>query len=527
MKPALANKWHPPRHFRHPAKTLCLLLGLAYLLYLLIVPATDEARNASRAKSEAPATTAAQHAVDQVDLRLHEKTPLDTKVIDQICRVEQNSDDVHYKVVLKTEAVPPSARRQLYGGFPSFQYAPTTTDTLKAAAYSAAAALSTENSVLASGCTVYTNVIFGVASSKDRLLVPHAVTSHWLGNSSTNLYVHVPAKDVPDAEAVIIDHYKNFGLAHAFVGRESLEVDQTMQYARLSAAMYELTVKNDMKDVLWYVHLDDDTLLTSITDYLRMLDTYDASLPLYVGAHSESISAVARDGRGAWGGASIAISRVLARQLSERWLECTSEGRLDHTEFGDHKLDACVAYIQGRTRKQPDMQLENTLHQLDFFGSVDGVLRSGVKWLTLHHFAWVNLFPYPDGPGGTPAKVQKIVNSARILGSDGLFSNFVLKHDESGATILTNGYAVTRYMVPMTKLELESVERTYMQDKPDDFESALGPTRLPKAEGTEKRTYFVHQVVPRVVKGKTIGSTWTYRYDRDGIKEDIIVDWLL
>lgn len=538
MMSALKSKPQARKQLRHPAKALGLLLTLVCVLYWLHAPTTDESTTslAQNLRTSIDDTSETSSVAGNKDAGV-----IDTSLLDQICKSNVQSDRLQYKVVLKTKQINPKARRQLYDNLTSYHYAESTTTALSQ--YSAAAALSAENALYASGCLVYTDVprvvqpeppilqpsqvFFGVASSKDRLLVPHAVTSYWLTNSSTNFYVHIPAKDVPNAEAEVLDHYKDFGLAHAFVERETREVDQTMQYARLSAAMYELTVNKNMKDVLWYVHLDDDTLLTSITDYLRMLDRYDASKPMYVGAHSESTAALARDGRGAWGGASIAVSRVLAEQLSERWLECTDEGRLDHTEFGDHKLDACVAYIQGRTRKQPDIQLENTLHQLDFFGSLDGVFRSGVKWLTLHHFAWVNLFPYPDGPGGTPAKVRKIVNSARLLGSDGLFSNFLLKHDESGATVLTNGYAVTRYMVPMTRLDLETIERTYMQDKEDDFEAAMGPTRKPKVEGKEKRTYYIHEVVPRIVGGKNIGSTWTYRYDRDGVKEDMIVDWLL
>lgn len=449
-------------------------------------------------------------------------------VCDETNRLHQGNH-VKHKVVLWSKGVHPHLHSRLHDGFPAYQLEANERPT-------------SSNGEL-DRCWVYTDLpravhpsppklkprdlIFGVATGTERLLVKNAVTSHWLHGSDTNLYVHIPKTDAADGESRVAETYKDFGLASVSVERDPNDVDQTMQYARLSASMYELTQRSGMEHVQWFIHMDDDTLVTSAQDYARMLEAHDSSKPIYVGAHSESSSTLWRDGRGAWGGASIAVSRALARQLSERWSDCLAHERMEHTIYGDHKLDACVAYLQGRTTQQPDMQIEYSLHQLDFFGSIDGILRSGIKWLTLHHFGWVNLFPYPDGPGGTPAKTKKIANSAKVLGTGGLFRNYLLKHDDSGATILTNGYALTQFLTPLSRHELEMVERTYEQHNPSDYEAAFGPTRDPKQEGTEKKTYFVTDVATREVDGVVVGSSWRYRHERNGVTEDIIVEWML
>lgn len=376
-------------------------------------------------------------------------------------------------------------------------------------------------------------IFFGLASDKARLAIEHSVPANWLYNSSTNLYISLPNSDASDAEAVLLNYFKGLGLRSTHPIRDPLEDEQTLRYARLSASMYELTRKKDMTHIKWFVHLDDDTFITSIDDYSHMLSKYDHTQPVYVGGHSESSSAHWRDGRGAWGGASIAVSRALAEQLSKNWEECAK--RMDHTIFGDHKLDAAVAFLQGRSRQNPVIQLEQSLHQLDITGDLNGLIRAGSeRWLTLHHFSWHNLFP---GNIDKWAQFSRLALASRYLSSQNLYRNILLDYTlethEDGtttgmATVLTNGYAITEYFVPLARQDFELAELTWNEEN-GDHSSALGPYREKLQEGRDKKTYYVIEIKSRQADPSgQAGSSWLYRYDggeEAGI-QDIVVEWM-
>ena len=470
----------------------------------------------------------ARYNVNTVDIRNRGFTKRQAEDTHWMCakRFSSSSASVVDRRVLWTKAVTPNQRRILYSGFEPVEF--SLTDDESCLGYTQVPRIVDNRPMTVKPEEIF----FGLASDRNRIVIEKSVPANWLHKSNTNLFVSIPKSDADNSETSMKEYFADLGLHSFHPIRDLYHDDQSMRYARLSASMYELTRKQSIHNIKWFVHLDDDTFVTNVQDYARMLSKYNHTEPLYIGAHSESSSAGWRDGRGAWGGASVIVSRALAEQLSRDWEEC--QKRFGHTIYGDHKLDAAVAYTQQRPRQNPDIRLEKSLHQLDLWGQIDGFLRGGAEvWLTLHHFGWFDIAPGVDKWD----QFTRIALASRFLGSQNLFRNYLLDYSfvdhhngtvSGKATVLTNGYVVTEYYVPLPKEDLELMEMTWQDNNVGDYHAALGPFRDVLKEGTEKKTYWLIEVKERPLDDRgNRGSTWLYRHDGgdDGL-QDFLVEWM-
>ena len=308
-------------------------------------------------------------------------------------------------------------------------------------------------------------IMVGLATEVQRLRDNLDHMKHWAANTGLELLALTPPD--PGAEQLARD-WRAMGIKLTLVHESTPFLDRLVA---LLPAMRSHAEKQRLS-AEWYMIVDDDTFLPSVSRLASALAAYDHTHPFYIGGISEPRADLSSIGYFAYGGAGIIFSSALAQQVSPHFpRDCLEQGTV--TWGGDGRIAECVQRFS-TTR----LTYLRDLHQMDIVGDMSGIYESGFKPLTLHHWrGWANI-PMP-----------KVALVAAVTGGRGLFQRWRFADN----WVLTNGYSLVHYeqaaldgAVKSTEdggrevedgIDFSKTEFTWENGGPGDFEHSLGPFR--------------------------------------------------
>ncbi|KAK4201666.1 hypothetical protein QBC40DRAFT_323531, partial [Triangularia verruculosa] len=341
--------------------------------------------------------------------------------------------------------------------------------------------------------TKHPELIFGVASTYSRLSNPATLFAfaHWLSGSKSRLILTItdyhslpPSSTLP----ALVKLYSNHSILTTALPPPSPPPNfKNYTTPQLHFLLLSSMLSFSTPQTTFLSLLDDDTFFPSLHTLSLSLSRYNPSLPLYLGAKSDSKSANAQYGEMAFGGAGIFVSVPLAKQLAPYQERCATEA--DKELGGDGILKDCV-YNFTETRLT---ELEG-LWQGDVRGDVSGVFEAGGRQpsppplLSLHH--WKTWFHAP---------VAQMAAVNQICG-DCFLQRFITGHLPPNTTTTTttnktrqglwvNGYSYTEYPPNSfpTDQDLSKVEATWLYADEGDYDDAYGPMRPKMAQDQKKQ----------------------------------------
>ncbi|CAI6099590.1 hypothetical protein V2G26_015760 [Clonostachys chloroleuca] len=330
----------------------------------------------------------------------------------------------------------------------------------------------------------YPQLLFGLATSYDRLLDSLSQLTHWLSGTGARLVVIIIDAD---------NHASELGrLLHLFRSHDiDLVVAPPWADGSLGANEQHFTILRDMLNHLtpatkWLGVIDDDTFFPSLYPLAALLADRDHTKPAYLGALSESLDALQRHGMMAYGGAGAFLTISLAEQIEPKIESCLKSSP---SPQGDALLKNCIA-----NQTTTELELLPGLNQLDIMGDPSGFYESGRYPVSLHH--WKS---WHHNPVDLMAKTTELCGSCMMqrwrFGSD---------------TVLSNGYSIVQYKEGIDLEELEHTEATF--DWSHLYEWSLGPLR----NKTEPRLKKKYQLVDSEMVGGTLRQLYLHRAEDFG-----------
>ncbi|KAL2019342.1 hypothetical protein VTK56DRAFT_9722 [Thermocarpiscus australiensis] len=328
----------------------------------------------------------------------------------------------------------------------------------------------------------YRHLLFGVASTYERINDSLPAFAHWLAGTGARLVAVVS-----DAETTA-DKFNLTALEDEYRKRDILA---TVIPPRLKKALPrkndgEITTDNggsapveqlhfmlirDMLDAAsdetrWLGLLDDDTFFPALYPLDQELQRHDHTRPAWLGALADNFDSIKKWGYMAYGGAGVFLSVPLARQLAPHLEACVRETTV---ASGDGMLRDCV-YARTTTK----LTLVPGLYQLDIAGDPSGFFESGRRpLLSLHH--WKSWYRAP---------VDRMAAVARVCGDC-----FLQRWRFGPDTLLANGYSISTYRDGLDSVDLGRVEGTWQDaDDDDKFNFVYGPFR-PRLGEEQKKSY--------------------------------------
>lgn len=205
-------------------------------------------------------------------------------------------------------------------------------------------------------------------------------------------------------------------------------VQMAVRYITLVPTLY---THIDAKHKKWLVTCDDDTFFANMHGMIEKFQTFDHTMPMYVGTLSEDVGALERHGSQAFGGAGVFLSLPMAEKITDMFEYCKSDEKILESDSGwgpqgDILLRKCI-YENTETR------LTNVwdLWQLDFFGHPSGFYEWGIKPFSLHHYR---------GGGWHTARPGQMTKIAHTCGEDCSMLRFQTADD-----FILSGYSVAHY----------------------------------------------------------------------------------
>lgn len=297
------------------------------------------------------------------------------------------------------------------------------------------------------------HILFGVATSLERLDGSLDAFAHWAGGTNTRILAVIE----PHPDASLVEHRaRKLGFTLTIIQSDAEYLDR---YFSLVRAFFQHRDEN----TLWAAFIDDDTFFPSMSNLVSRLGSYDAGKPQYIGGISEDFGQMYNWGYMAYGGAGIFISMPLLDEL-DRFYDACNAAKVT----GDRRLARCI-YAHTTTK----LTWEPGLHQLDLHGDASGFYESGRPLpLSLHH--WKSWFD---------VDMVALSKVASVCGEECLLRRWRFADD----WYLINGFGLVKYSAPLNKKEGEDLrmEMTWQESAyagGDGFEHTLGPLR-PKDEG--------------------------------------------
>lgn len=304
-------------------------------------------------------------------------------------------------------------------------------------------------------------LMFGVATTYNRLIDSAGQLSHWLSNSGCRIVAIVVDASQNESELTyLLNLYRDLSIELVVV---------LPQYQNLGANEQHFTIIHDMirhmkPETKWFGIIDDDTFFPSLYPLAEVLAQQNHSIPQYFGGLSDSMHNVQENGLMAYGGAGAFLSVPLAQQLEPHIEDCLVQS---NSNQGDALLKFCI-YSHTETR----LMLLPGLNQLDMLGDASGFYESGRSPLSLHHWkSWHR------------APVDQMAKSVDMCGSC-----FLQRWRFGKDTVLSNGYSVAVYDGGIGMDDLGATEGTF--DDPDRFEWSYGPLR-PKVDAAKKKAFIL------------------------------------
>ncbi|KAK4653024.1 hypothetical protein QC762_504355 [Podospora pseudocomata] len=196
--------------------------------------------------------------------------------------------------------------------------------------------------------TPHPELIFGVASTYERLSSESTLSAfaHWLSHSKSRLiltitdYHSLPSPSASSSSLLKLYHSRSI-LVSALPPPPPPPHTKNYTTPQLHFLLLSTLLSFSTPQTTFLSLIDDDTFFPSLHRLSVALGRYDPSVPLYLGARSESKSANRQYGEMAFGGAGLFVSVPLAKQLVPYFERCAVEyGGRDRG--GDGLLRDCV-----------------------------------------------------------------------------------------------------------------------------------------------------------------------------------------
>ncbi|KAJ4394103.1 hypothetical protein N0V93_003320 [Gnomoniopsis smithogilvyi] len=330
----------------------------------------------------------------------------------------------------------------------------------------------------------YTHLLFGIATSFQRLRDSKQSFGHWLANSGATLVcmiVDEPKEllsvDFADLEA----EYAVSGMKLKLVERQDMRHTPEQSHMMLIRNLLSYSAGIPTQ-IHWIGILDDDTFFPSLHALSTELARHDHTRSRYLGALTEDSNALQQGILAAWGGAGIFLSLALANEIEPHLEGCLSD------RGGDMLIMECIhAHSHAR------LTTVEGLWQMDFMGDTAGIYESGRRTLSMHHWKSWHWLP-----------VQEMAMVTHICG-ECFLERFIfpVPEDESpsgngevkslsrtnGATVLNVGYSINLYSDGLP--DLSRIEQTWDGiDAWKEYEWSVGPLR-PRLAKQKKKTWWL------------------------------------
>ncbi|KAI4174994.1 MAG: hypothetical protein LQ343_002021 [Gyalolechia ehrenbergii] len=348
------------------------------------------------------------------------------------------------------------------------------------------------------------NMIFGIATTLERLEDSRHHIARWLAHTGAKLFVIAikPGEgDAPTSEQIETKQsvMRDQGMDVTLVTPLSKDETFTESYFSLVKVMYT----HRANETTWFVVMDDDTFFPSMQSLQAMLKRYDPAEQYWIGAISESWWSVGRYGMMAFGGAGIFLSRALTAVLDKEYETCTKE--MHKAAGGDERIMRC---INGHTTTK--LTNEPALHQMDISGDLSGVYESGRIPLSLHHWRG----------GDYPVDLMNLV-------SDICGDCFLQRWQFGKDTVLTNGFSIADYPegesadgLDFCKAEMTWDSRTIEESVNPGTAHSMSPSR-PRLE-LDKQKIQYRLVESATVEG-SVRQTYIHRGKEDEERDTVLV----
>ncbi|KAL2194069.1 glycosyltransferase family 31 protein [Corynascus similis CBS 632.67] len=350
----------------------------------------------------------------------------------------------------------------------------------------------------------YSHLLFGIASSYERVKESLPVFAHWLAGTGAQLVAVVSDADdthlKPDLNALQTEYY-NHGvnatiLAPKFkesLPRKNTREDEVLRRPMAVEQIHFLLIRDMLEastpQTQWLGVLDDDTFFPSLHPLSLALHQHDHTQPAWLGALADNWISMKIWGFMAYGGAGTFLSVPLAKRLNPHLEDCVRETVVPS---GDGMLRDCM-YSRTTTK----LTVIDGLYQNDIRGDASGFFESGRRVLSLHH--WKSWYRAP---------VSAMASIARVCGDC-----FLQRWRFGTDTLLANGYSITVYPEGVKKIDLTRMEGTF--DEADSrFDFIYGPFR-PRLGEDQKKSYRLEAVDGGFGRGEKFRQVYVHRAKRN------------
>lgn len=290
------------------------------------------------------------------------------------------------------------------------------------------------------------HMMFGVATLLDRLDTSIPYFLRWLPYTKARLFIIVEGPDdtEPDTVGMAAMQAKMRGLGMDVKLVKPLDRRDNMpeRYFSLVKSMYS----HRNEKTKWITIIDDDTFFPAMHALVDVLDKHDHSQEWYIGGMSEEWWSVVRYGMMGFGGAGVFLSIPMAAVLDKNYEDCK---RRSGAGAGDLRIVECINW-HSSTR----LTHIAGLHQIDIHGDRSGLLESGRRLLSFHHWkeGW-----WDEGGYGTWFPLHAMHYVADVCGDC-----FLQRWQFGSDMVLSNGYSIATYPTgALKKADMRQAEGTW------------------------------------------------------------------
>ncbi|KAK4142912.1 glycosyltransferase [Dichotomopilus funicola] len=350
----------------------------------------------------------------------------------------------------------------------------------------------------------YNHLLFGIASSYERIQTSLPVFAQWLAGTGAQLLAVVADADEgfikPNLRALEAQ-YRNAGVNASIIApkmKESLprlntNPDEKLHQPAAVEQLHFLLIR-DMLDAAtpqtkWLGVLDDDTFFPAMDPLSVALSQYDHTKPMWLGALADNWISMKIWGFMAYGGAGTFLSVPLAKQLEPHLEDCV---RQTDVPSGDGMLRDCMY-----TRTTTKLTVMEGLYQHDIRGDASGFFESGRRTLSIHH--WKSWYHVP---------IDKMAAITSVCGDC-----FLQRWRFGSDTLFANGYSITQYREGLDNINLDLMEATF-EEADSRFDFVYGPFR-PRLDRYDKKSYRLVEVDGTFEKGGQFKQLYVYRATKE------------
>jgi hypothetical protein len=359
----------------------------------------------------------------------------------------------------------------------------------------------------------YKHLLFGIASTYDRVNESLPAFAHWLKDTNAMLVaVIVDTEEEKDGVwysnpnvnlTALQREYEAAGVTVSFVA-PTLKVNPKNQEPEKRTEHHHFMLIRDLlaratPQTRWLGVLDDDTFFPSLLPLDEELRRYDHTKSLWLGALSESFGSVKNWGIMAYGGAGSFVTVPLAKEMEPHLEQCIADASQD---TGDGIMRDCVY-----TRTHTKLSIVPGLWQHDTHGDMSGFYESGIRPLSVHH--WKSWYHEP---------IPKIAAVTDLCGDC-----FLARWRFGDDTLFVNGYSVTTYARGvLDNIDLDRMEGTWHRPG-RDYDFSLAPLRQ-RLQKDKKKSYHLKDA--SFTETGAFSQLYVYRGDEAKEEPDEVIELL-